>query len=427
MSSGYNTNYMLITKEKIREILIVILLVSGFLFVRLFRFADTFHFYYDQPLFSIKALEIWQSKDIPLIGPPISFTLEGRQVFQGGIIYLTQLFFLLLGGFDPMRSTLAFVIFAGLMVVPLWIGARNLAGKKAAVLAVSAYAFLPPLINGTLELTNPYFQLALTPILIWILSKYLLSPTWQLAGLLGFAMGFLLQFHYQYVLVIALVAAVLLLRKPLVTLGQVVAVLVGGGVGFAPMIIFEVRNDFYNLRTIGLYMNHWGEFGKQLGGGLPVQYFLSLILLASFALATMIGRKLPKAIVLVVVVGMVTMAIRDFAISPTQGGILKDWKYQDELRVNEIVRHEELTNYNVAMWYDTRSITQRYLFLINNAKFDFENYRNNKYLFVVYPNPNWQHDGAYEMNTFTPTKTIKIWKINEKYNLYLSERVSGTE
>ncbi|MBP9670677.1 glycosyltransferase family 39 protein [Candidatus Woesebacteria bacterium] len=415
---------MITTKEKTREILIVLLLFVGFLFVRLFRFNETFHFYYDQPLFSIKALEIWESKDVPLIGPPISFNLEGRQVFQGGIIYLVQLCFLLLGGFDPIRSTLAFIIFAGLMIAPLWAGAKNLAGKKAAVLAVSAYAFLPPLITGTLELTNPYFQLALTPILIWILSKHLLSPTWQMTGLLGFAMGFLLQFHYQYVVVITLIAAFLLVRKPMIKLQQAGALVVGGLIGFAPLILFELRNDFYNLRTIGLYMNHWGEFGKQLGGGsLPFQYFLSLILVASFALATMIGRKIPKLLVLVMVVVMTSWAVRDFVITPTQGGILKDWKYQDELRVNEIVRHEELSNYNVVMWYDTKSITQRYLFLINNAKFDFENYRNNKYLFVVYPNPNWQQDGAYELNTFVPSKPIKEWKINAKYNLYLAERL----
>lgn len=418
-------NTMKIAKDKIREILVILLFFGGFLFVRLFRFEDTFHFYYDQPLFSIRALEIWQNKDIPLIGPPISFSLEGRQVFQGGIIYLVHLCFLLLGGFDPMRSTLAFIVFAGLMIVPLWVGARNLAGKKEAILTVAIYAFLPLLIKGTLELTNPYFQLALTPILIWILSKYILSPTWQMAGLLGFTMGFLLQFHYQYVVVIAVITGYLLLRKPMITLQQAGALVAGGLIGFAPLILFELRNDFYNLRTIDLYMNHWGEFVKQLGGGsFPFQYFLSLSLVASFALAAMIGRKIPKLLVLVLIVVMASWAVRDFVITPIQGGILKNWHYQDELKVNEIVRHENLTNYNIVMWYDTRSITQRYLFLINDTKFDFENYRNNIYLFVVYPNPNWQQDSAYELNTFVPAKPIKEWKINAKYNLYLAERVS---
>lgn len=419
---------MMISREKLREIFIIILLIGGFLFVRLYRFTDTFHFYHDQPLFSIKALEIWQSKDVPLIGPPISFALEGRQVFQGGIIYLVQLCFLLLGGFDPMRSTLLFIVFASLMIVPLWIGVRKMNGTKAAILTVSAYAFLPVFINGTLELTNPYFQLALTPILILILSLYLTHPRWQLATLLGLGMGILLQFHYQFILVIGGIMLYLTIRKPHLTLGQLVAILAGGIIGFSPLLLFEVRNGFYNLQTIGLYLQHWDEFSQQLGGGgWPIQYFLSLMLFGATTVSVLFAKKLPKLTVVVLVGCMAGWAMRDFVITPTQGGILKDWRYQDELKVNEIVRQENLSNYNIVMWYDTRSITQRYLFLINNATFDFENYRNNTYLFVVYPNPNWQHDGAYELNTFMPSKTNKEWKINEQYNLYLSERLSGTE
>ncbi len=419
---------MRLSRLKIGEILLILFFVSGFLFVRLYRFPDTFHFYHDQPLFSIKALEIWESKDIPLIGPPISFNLEGRQVFQGGIIYLAQLFFLLIGGFDPKNSTLAFILFSSLMVIPLWLGAKKMGGTKAATLAIATYAFLPPIITGTLELTNPYYQLALTPILIYILSHYLHRDTWQLAGLVGLAMGILLQFHYQFVLVIMVVMFYLIICRPRITWVQLGAVLVGGAIGFSPLIVFELRNNFYNLRTIGLYLQHWDEFARQLGGGgLPIQYFLSLMLVGVTVIATVLASKIPKPMIVVIVGVMAGWAVRDFVISPKQAGILKNWKYQDELKVNEIVRRENLTNYNIVMWYDTRSITQRYLFLINNTKFDFENYRNNQYLFVVYKNEEWQSDGAYELNTFKPAKTIKEWKINDSYNLYLSERTSGTE
>lgn len=400
------------------------ILIGLFLCVRLFRFNETFHFYYDQPLFSIKALEIWRSGEIPLIGPPISFNWEGRQVFQGGIIYLTQLLFLLIGGFDPMRSTLAFIIFASLMMIPLWMGVKKLGGVGAATVMGMFYALFPPMIAGTIELTNPYFQLALTPILIWVLSEYTEKRAWWWGVALGLVMGVLLQFHYQLVLVNMVIMLRLIIKTPRLSFLHWVAIIGGGLVGFAPIIIFELRNKFYNLQTLGLYLDHWTEFRQQLGGGFPIQYFLSLMLVVASLIVSQI--KLPKVIVGSFVGILLFVALRDFVVTPTQGGILTNWRYQDELTVNQIIKSENLSNYNMAMWYDTRSITQRYLLMRDNRDFDFENYRDNQYLFVVYPNDNWQSDGAYELNTFRPSVVIKQWKINEQYQLYLAERVSGT-
>lgn len=396
-------------------------LICVFLCVRLFRFQDTFHFYYDQPLFSIKALEIWRSHHVPLIGPPISFIWDGRQIFQGGIIYLMQLFFLLLGGFDPMRSTLMFIIFASIMMVPLWAGVKKLGGEKAAIISGVFYACFPPIVTGTLELTNPYYQLALTPILIWLLAQYVERRNSLWATLLGLGVGILLQFHYQFVLVIALVASYLILKRSRPTLLHWLAIGAGSIAGFSPLIIFELRNNFYNLRTLLLFIEHWDEFRQQLGGGFPVQYFLSLMLMGFALVSGYIKRH--KVIATIVIGVLFVWAIKDFVVSPIQGGILPNWRYQDELKVNQIITSENLTNYNIAMWYDTKSITQRYLLMKQNRDFDFENYRTNKYLFVVYSNDNWLSDGAYELNTFKPSIVRKRWKINEKYNLYLVERL----
>jgi len=342
-------------------------------------------------------------------------------VFQGGIIYLVQLLFLLIGEFDPMRSTFAFVIASSFMIIPLWIGVDRLWGKKAALIVGSIYALFPPCITGTLELTNPYYQLALTPVLIWILSLYIKKRNGLLAFLAGLMMGVLLQFHYQFILVMGVVGAYILFLKPKVGLRDWILIAFGWGIGFAPMIIFELRNNFYNIRTILIYIEHWGEFRRQMGGGIPIQYFLSLMLVTITLLAGKLA-KLPQYFLTGGLILLMGWALRDFIVTPKQGGILKDWQYHDELRVNQIIKAENLANYNIAMWYDTRSITQRYLLMRENRDFDFENYRHNQYLFVVYANDNWQSDGAYELNTFKPSKTIKQWKINDKYNLYLAER-----
>ena len=54
---------------------------------------------------------------------------------------------------------------------------------------------------------------------------------------------------------------------------------------------------------------------------------------------------------------------------------------------------------------------------------NFNDYYNNKYLFVVYKDDTYMSDLAYEVNSFKPNKELKRWKINEKYNMYLLERI----
>lgn len=45
---------------------------------------------------------------------------------------------------------------------------------------------------------------------------------------------------------------------------------------------------------------------------------------------------------------------------------------------------------------------------------NFNDYYNNKYLFVVYKDDTYMSDLAYEVNSFKPNKELKRWKINEK-------------
>ncbi|MDA1317346.1 MAG: hypothetical protein O3B87_04995, partial [bacterium] len=73
-----------------------------------------FKFVYDQVASSTVVLELWQNKDISLIGPPMSLTISSRQVFFGGVSYYLQMAFLLIGRWDPFWSTYAFMIFSSI-------------------------------------------------------------------------------------------------------------------------------------------------------------------------------------------------------------------------------------------------------------------------------------------------------------------------
>lgn len=157
-------------------------------------------------------------------------------------------------------------------------------------------------------------------------------------------------------------------------------------------------------------------------GQFPIQYFLSP-LLSVITGAMIIGRKwISPSLVLLISIPLIVWSLTVFVINPTQGGILKEWSYANERHVASIISEENLTNYNVAAWYDTKAITQKYFIALRDHNFDAENYRTNQYLFVIYPNDKWIKDGAYELNTFVPSSIVKKWPISSKYNLYLAKR-----
>ena len=147
-------------------------------------------------------------------------------------------------------------------------------------------------------------------------------------------------------------------------------------------------------------------------------------LLAALAL----GQKYwSKIIVIICATTLLANGFCRFVAQPIQGGIIPNWSYSDELKVQTIVRAQKLQSFNMAMWYDTMATTQKYFLLRDNISGMVDDYQHENYLFVVYPNDDWINDPAYELHTFTPSQVQQVWEINDTYKLYLAKRISETE
>jgi hypothetical protein len=100
-----------------------------------------------------------------------------------------------------------------------------------------------------------------------------------------------------------------------------------------------------------------------------------------------------------------------------------DWNYLADHRIYEIVKQENLTNYNIAnLTYDTLSWVPKYLLLIDGVPIN-NDYYHEDYLFVVYKNDNFMEATSYEVATFKPHKILKTWKINDHYKMFLLKRL----
>ncbi len=395
-----------------------------FVFIRTANFSHFFSFVYDQANFSTTALDIFRERRIQLIGPSISINYGGREIFQGGIIYYFFLFFLVLGNFDPKLSTYIFMVMSGAVIVPLYFGTKRMVGKNGARVMAMLYTLLPMYIQGTISLWNPHFQFALTPLLIYAMGVYHSSDSKGAFLVLSILAGFLLQFHYQYIVIVLALSVYYFL---ILRLGfkNLLLFLCGLALGFFPMILFEARNGFYNVQTIIHFLSHFREL---LGSGrvvsMNVHYFLSISLVTFIFAAYVLKSRLTTASLCILFALLLFWSTLIFILFPYKNNVVTNWSYEDELKAYSIIRDSKLTNFNISAFYNAKATSQKYFLKRDHIISNFDDYKSNQYLFVIYyRNEDFLKNRAYEMNTFKPSKVIQRWPLNDTYDLILAQRV----
>jgi glycosyltransferase involved in cell wall biosynthesis len=405
-------------KIHLSETAFISTLIFAFIFIRSLNFSSSLNFSTDQALFSTQAQKIWQEKLVLLIGPTFSLNFDGRYAFQGSLIYYFQLIFLLLGNWNPVSASYIFMLFSAGMIIPLYSGSKKLLGTPKANLISIAYCLVPFYINYTKFLWNPNFQFSLFPILIYLLGKYRQtnSKLWLLST--AFFSGLVLQFHYQFLVILFPLFTYLLFisRKKI---NDFIILASGLMFGVFNLILFELRHDFYNIRTLFLFF--------QLRSGLDAHpftapsdyYFLSLSLaLVVVFLAAVKIRKSP-ALILFIVLFILDLFI--YVPKPAGGFRMSaHWSFLDERKVARIISSQKLPGYNVAnLIYDPKAAVQKYLLSRYSAAQPQSTYIGNRYLFVLADNRELAKTQSFEVRSHVPHSLISVWKIDEYYNLYL--------
>jgi hypothetical protein len=187
------------------------------------------------------------------------------------------------------------------------------------------------------------------------------------------------------------------------------------------MLLFELRNHFYNVQTGFYILSHSSKGSIGVTSLKNFHYFLSIILLGFLTLGTFTSKKLN---ILIFVILLITDIVL-YAPTPSHAfGTDKDWNYLAEDKIHKIITTQHIKNYNVAnLAYDTLASVQKYLLIKDHININFDNYSSNQYLFVVNKDNNYLKNPAYEVNTYTPSQLVSSWKINKSYNLYLLKKL----
>ena len=182
------------------------------------------------------------------------------------------------------------MLFSSLGIIPLYLGMKKLANQKAALLMVILYTLLPMFIDFTRFFFGPNFLIPLSTILIYLMGLYKTKLKNIYLFFIFVYTGILMQFHYQIVIIlIALFVYYLFTNR--FTIKSILVMIGGFCLGFSPMILFELKNQFYNLYVIRDYL-----FSSKSHSGQPFQILPHRYLAISIFLFALISTCLLKYI-----------------------------------------------------------------------------------------------------------------------------------
>lgn len=423
-----------VKKHKAEIIFLSIIIVLAII-VRSFNFAQNVNFTQDQADDSYTALQALREKKPVLIGSYIAYMYQGRKLLQGPLIIYTYGFFQILGGWDPVRASYIFMLFASFMIIPLYIGLRFLFDKKTAMAMSAVYAFFPYYIDYTRFMWNPNFQFVFMPILFLLMGLYKRTPKFIWIAITGLLCGLLLQYHFQFIPITVFVMGwfyfqIRKLKKKNRHWVKNILFFAGGFmIGWLPYIAFELRHQFYNTQTALLFLRHINELDGRTNSSTMANiayYGLS----TSFIILPFIIYEAFKLKIYHYVIGLVILfcAVVSFYqyVQPVNNPFLgkaRNWYIKDEETAHRIIVSERLQNFAVAhLTYDNTSSVQKFLMLRDQTPGAVYNYRTNTYLFAVSDTDDFTQFGAYEIREFVPRKIVNKWKINDYYSLYLFKK-----
>lgn len=340
--------------KKIKGVLVIGLIAVVFLWLRLYHIEERMNFSMDQGESMLKAWEIWNEKKLTLIGPSASPVINGRHFFHGPITYYWLVFSGVLGEWDPIWITGIITSMSLISMGFIYLAAKKLFGKGVGGLSVVMWTLLPWAIDFSGWIWNPNLLLILVPPTLYVGVLAIKEKKWWQFGILGVLLGWDLQCHFQAGLLIILTGTVMILRR--IKLSKWVYLLVGFLIGYSPLIIFDLRNNFYNIKTIF-------EWVGQRGDGFALQqfYFLEFLPILTILVAKIFYRwKIFLLGGLIIFLGWSVMGQTQVK------GMPMFWNYSNLKNTKEIIVRKAGNEYNVVnlLSGDTRFYSLRYLLTV---------------------------------------------------------------
>jgi hypothetical protein len=391
-----------------------------FISVRLFNLSSSVGFGSDEGRDFLTTWNMYQTKQPKLIGPPSEYSINGRQFYFGPAPYYVILPALVVGNWDPLWVSYFIIGLNAVALLVVLLELRKQVKDAAVLYSFAAFCTVTPaVITYTRSYWNPHFMFPVSLlVLVLLLKKKVSHPTLYFSGL-GFLFGLGMQFHYGFVFAI-IISLVWLCKTKVIKLISLLYISIGFLLGVLPLLLFELRSNFYNLRTFLLVLAHINNSHTPFG--LRSFYFISLLpfvfLLLSLSLKYVkhVHRYIPYAFISLFVI---SSFLRIF-FPPHY---VLDYPTLQELSNTIQSDDPEPGRYNIVdqLTRDNRAMALRYLVTVKGyTPLGVEEYPQSQVLYVYTKEPldALLKYPIYELQSDLPLVKDKQWKMQNGIMLY---------
>ena len=405
------------------KILFIILIIVLALFVRYYRFESRMTFDSEQARSLVVSGNYLKDK-LSLLGQEyFRVTSAGHKLYSGAIFSYTLVPLQILFKYDPILITAFFSVlnvFTGLVL--FWV-VKKMMGYKMAFLSIILFLFNDLMINHSLFIWILNYLPLLGTLILY--EGYLLynKPKVIYSFVFGLLLGVGINFHYVMIPFTFLLGVFVVWRSK----KRLVAVFVytiGVILGNLSMILFDLRHNFYHLRTLWQYMLY--TFHTPGQAGISYYHFFALwpifVILGAFVILFIYRKNRFAGILLVVVYIYFNLTSRWVSFSRPVG-MPEGLTYAKILSASEAIAKDKPDNFNVAVLFgfDARGFILRYPveFIYGDKPLGVEDYPKATSLYVLAENDyNFAGSGRWELKTFPLSKMTTLKVIDERYSVY---------
>ncbi len=408
-------------KKKVKKLLFqnwqIILILVLALFLRVFRLPYLITFAGDQGRDLLVVQKMIVDHRWTLLGPKTSIF----PIYFGPAYYYLILPVLFVSKLDPLGVSY-FMVFLWLCAIYL----TYLIGKNVFCSRVGLYsAFFFSIWPLGIEYSRQSFSSFPTPFFATI---FLFGLWYSLMKknnigffLTGLSFGVMMQLHYLNFLLFLTAFFVLVVFKKL-SLKRTLFFLFGFIFTFSPMIMFEVRHNLFNSKTLIFSLKDKGMGDFKFSIYYFVSFFPVIFILLGWFINFIYEKKKIFGVMFFILLTILNIRKidfwRDHGFTMPEG-----WNYLGVKKASEIIANDASGNFNVAAILDgdTRAYPYRYIIETKGKKpMTVEDYPKAEILYVVargdeefvlnYP--------VWEIQSFMPASIKKTWKITDNISVY---------
>jgi 4-amino-4-deoxy-L-arabinose transferase-like glycosyltransferase len=232
---------------KFKALILLLLIVAFGAMLRFYRLEELMTYLGDEGRDMLIVIDIVQGKHFPLLGPPTSI----GELYLGPVYYYFIAPFAWIFQMSPVGPAVFVALLGTLTIILIYWVTTKIYGSTAGFFAAILYTVSPLTVKFSRSSWNPnpmpFFSLLLILALISFFQTK--KARFLYAGIITF--GIMLQLHYIVILLIPFLGYLTFsLRQRLKTKKSLIIALLIFIVFMSPLLIFDLRHNFYNTRGI---------------------------------------------------------------------------------------------------------------------------------------------------------------------------------